>query len=172
MYFPDLTPFNARRVEYVAVGWLSREHPFPRGESPPAFVKRLAKLVEVPCCLTLGLHRCEFCDKHPAAAGNGQIHLPHGAGRWYCAPQLIHHYVVAHSYRAPDEFITAVLCAPPSAFKPPETYVGACPECRRSIRLRITLNSRPRSTECTRCDARLVVEPDERIGFRVVSATG
>jgi hypothetical protein len=32
-----------------------------------------------------------------------------GDGRVYAAPSLVHHYVIAHGYRPPDEFIAAVL---------------------------------------------------------------
>jgi hypothetical protein len=32
-----------------------------------------------------------------------------GESTVYAAPVLIHHYVVAHDYRPPDEFIAAVL---------------------------------------------------------------
>jgi hypothetical protein len=32
-----------------------------------------------------------------------------GSGKVYAAPTLVHHYVVAHDYRPPDEFIAAVL---------------------------------------------------------------
>jgi CheY-like chemotaxis protein len=32
-----------------------------------------------------------------------------GNGKVYAAPWLVHHYVVAHNYRPPDEFIAAVL---------------------------------------------------------------
>ncbi len=39
------------------------------------------------------------------ADGVGATH----AGKVYAAPSLVHHYVVAHDYRPPDEFIAAVL---------------------------------------------------------------
>jgi hypothetical protein len=43
--------------------------------------------------------------------GNGEIRVPGLSGVVYVAPVLVAHYVEAHNYRPPDEFIQAVLSA-------------------------------------------------------------
>ena len=168
MYYADLTVFPQKTGDIIAVGWLSLENVFPRGVVPQNFVRRLAKLSTVPRCPTFGVHPCDFCEGEERPVGNGQIHVPAGGGRWYAAPQLIYHYVVAHTYRPPDEYIVAVLLAPPSAFKPFAGEVGRCPSCRKTVRL--WLRSRPREIECERCGAELLVARDDE-GWCHVSLT-
>ncbi|MCX7805518.1 MAG: hypothetical protein N3A38_10060 [Planctomycetota bacterium] len=49
-------------------------------------------------------------------------------GKIYAAPTLIYHYVVAHKYRPPQEFIDAVMTCEPDwcrhAKKPREKRIG------------------------------------------------
>jgi hypothetical protein len=40
--------------------------------------------------------------------GSGEIRVP-GDRKVYAAPILIHHYVEAHGYKPPEEFIEAVI---------------------------------------------------------------
>lgn len=60
---------------------------------------------------TRGFHTCEFCGGREKAVGNAEIRVP-GEGRMYAAPSLVHHYVVAHGYKPPEEFIAAVMAFP------------------------------------------------------------
>ena len=46
--------------------------------------------------------------KHTAYLGNGEIRV-RGEAAYYASPTLIYHYVVAHHYKPPEEFIEAVL---------------------------------------------------------------
>jgi hypothetical protein len=41
--------------------------------------------------------------------GSAEIRVPGSGGRIYAAPDLIYHYVEAHGYRPPDEFVEAVM---------------------------------------------------------------
>ena len=41
-------------------------------------------------------------------SGSAEIRV-RGANRVYAAPELVYHYVVAHQYKPPREFIEAVL---------------------------------------------------------------
>ena len=60
-------------------------------------------------------HLCEYCDKQMegdktvCAMGNGEIRVIGKDGQVYSAPKLIIHYIEAHGYKVPDEFIEAVM---------------------------------------------------------------
>jgi hypothetical protein len=125
-YYPDLTPFEYKPDEHAMlnVGWLSKEHPFPRGPVPKAFADELRRMAEVPVHLTRGCHVCDFCVP-PAdiiavepryedvwemfRCGNGEVHVRSETNIVYCAPALVIHYVSEHQYQPPSEFIAAVL---------------------------------------------------------------
>lgn len=112
-WFEDLTAYsNCRWPEpnTVNVGWLDREHPFPKGKTPPEFRKRLTVLCRNPPgrFVTKGYHVCEFCGK---VAGGNEIRVLAGE-KVYAAPVLIFHYVISHRYLPPKEFIEAVMRSP------------------------------------------------------------
>ncbi len=44
-------------------------------------------------------------DPLPGTTGNGEIRITAASGTTYVAPVLILHYVVAHGYLPPQEFI-------------------------------------------------------------------
>ena len=125
-YIEDLTPCSYLDEEgdygLVAVGWLSRTHAFQRGAVPPRFRKRLTALLIWPYCPTayLGSHTCEFCapvgpqpDDRRYPSGTANLLVP-GNNVIYACPELIGHYIDAHDYRPPDEFVAAVLECPPT----------------------------------------------------------
>ena len=104
-------------VRVLAVGWLGW-FTLRRGATPERFRVLLGKLCRRPpvATATLGLHPCllgrckwrwwfgsRFC------AGSCEIIVPGREGIVYHAPALIAHYVRAHRYRPPREFIEAVL---------------------------------------------------------------
>jgi len=99
-----------------AVGWLSSEHPFTQGEVPAGFLARLREFAEkwgdstdaLGWGLALGWHDCELCDQSMAS---GNFGVPSGE-LLFIAPEMVPHYVEAHHYRPPDEFIAAVMSSP------------------------------------------------------------
>ena len=114
-YFPDLTPYKylcptKPQRHTFNIGWLSKEFPYDQGESPAEFKQRLAFFCESPSTrfMTAGMHTCEFCGQ---AVGSTEIRIIAGK-KSYAAPVLVFHYVDAHRYRPPQEFIDAVLKAP------------------------------------------------------------
>jgi hypothetical protein len=131
MYFPDLTPYEYGRSEPRAnllnVGWLSAAHSFPSGAPDDRLIAALQRLVASPVNLYRGLHLCEFCPSPPLktppagirlrkplrATGNGEIRVAATNGITYVAPVLVLHYVVAHGYLPPQEFIDAVIDSTP-----------------------------------------------------------
>jgi hypothetical protein len=112
-FFEDLTPYACVHFEKdppgtLNVGWLDRSHPYSTGATSPEFQHKLARLCAQPVRQTRGLHRCPFCHGRDRPGGSAEIRVGAG-GRIYAAPTLVHHYVAAHNYRPPDEFIAAVL---------------------------------------------------------------
>ena len=148
MYFPDLSPYeHCWPAEYEAafcglpvrnMGWLSADRPVPTGEVPEDLPARLldlcaTQLWQNPGLHLMGFHNCEFCPVSlPGAAvdapGHGRIHLGSdeirvlGRNCAYAAPNLIYHYVTAHRYQPPDDFIAAVLKAPARQSRALEMY--------------------------------------------------
>jgi hypothetical protein len=47
----------------------------------------------------------------PGTAGNGEIRIAAASGVIFVAPVLILHYVAAHSYKPPREFLDAAISA-------------------------------------------------------------
>jgi hypothetical protein len=111
-FYPDLSPYEYALDEpagTVNLGWLEPSQPYPTGQTPQAFRARLLDLCRRPVNLTVGYHACPFCPAgQPAPRGSGEIRVP-GNARVYAAPALIHHYVEAHGYKPPEEFVQAVL---------------------------------------------------------------
>lgn len=100
-----------------AIGWLSSSHPYPRGEaSPTAFVAKLREvcaawgggLVDLGWPAAGGSHTCDFCGSFWAS---GNIGIP-SLDVLYAAPEMVAHYVEAHGYLPPEEFVATVLACP------------------------------------------------------------
>jgi hypothetical protein len=112
-YFDDLTPYIYFHSEEdqpgsVNIGWLDRKRPFPTGKTSKEFRAKLKQLCRRPVKQTRGFLPCYFCKGRDRPHGSAEIRVA-GAGKVYAAPTLVHHYVVAHDYRPPEEFIAAVL---------------------------------------------------------------
>lgn len=129
-YHADLTDYEytfsdtERRyngLPLVNIGWMEPPNPMPTGDVPAGFPERLAafcardKLVTLLC----GSQGCGFCKisysdlirRYGNPLGNGEIRVI-GDGVAYAAPPLICHYVAAHSYLPPPEFVEAVMNGP------------------------------------------------------------
>ena len=112
-FFEDLTPYTYIHPEEEApatlnIGWLAPDHTFPTGPTSEEFRAKLGRLCERRVKQTRGLHRCYFCRGRERPASSAEMRVA-GGGEVYAAPSLVHHYVVAHDYRPPDEFVSAVL---------------------------------------------------------------
>jgi len=125
-HFDDLTPYVYFHPEEEApgtvnVGWLDASHPFPTGETSAGFRAKLERLCRHRVKRTRGRYLCDFCKGPQKPGGSAEIRVA-GSGSIYAAPELIHHYVSAHDYLPPEEFIQAV-----SAWEPvtePEEDAG------------------------------------------------
>jgi hypothetical protein len=112
-HFEDLTPYTYMHPEEEApqtvnIGWLDRWHSFPVGETSEAFRIRLQQLCLDRMKRTRGFHSCDFCRGRNKPGSSAEIRVP-GRKRIYAAPELVYHYVAAHNYLPPGEFIDAVL---------------------------------------------------------------
>jgi hypothetical protein len=123
--FKDLSRYSyddtvKSKSRLVNIGWLGADAPFPEGDTDPKVVAVLARLAVDSQNVMRGYHYCEFCDAESpllvdvpgvgeAVLGTGEIHVPAGDdGPVYVAPTLVVHYIEAHHYRPPDEFVRAV----------------------------------------------------------------
>lgn len=121
MYFPDLAPcsYNIPEPKGFSVGWLDKAHGYPRGPVPPGFVERLIEICGRPVVRHRGFHVCEFCDFEPdptfarqkaaGALSSAVIRVVGRHGGVYHSPAMFRHYVEAHGYQPPREFLEAVM---------------------------------------------------------------
>jgi hypothetical protein len=128
-WFPDLSQWDNFASESApvlqAVGWLARGHPYNTGEVSEQFFEKLCRLLNNPWepFASAGMHFCDFCT-FTGGNGSGQYkgHKISGASshilfipadhQIYVAPESIAHYIDAHQYLPPQEFIDAVLACP------------------------------------------------------------
>jgi hypothetical protein len=127
MYIPDLAFYNygfrgrTPLSDVKAVGWLSAAYPFSTGEVEGELVQKLERLSIIARVNdTRGFHCCEFCggqqiylqygDKR-RLLGTAEVWIPGDEDILYAAPDLIVHYIHAHRYLPPSEFLVALSSA-------------------------------------------------------------
>lgn len=127
-YFEDLSAWPLAGVTnnaLKAVGWLEEARCYTKGEVTDRFFEALLQLLVQPWqpAVAAGRHACSLCrfSGGPAqitfrgttvTTGTSNIYVP-GEAVIYVAPSLIAHYVDAHEYQPPSEFVDAVLRCPP-----------------------------------------------------------
>lgn len=96
-----------------AVGWLGRESEWPKGSVSSEFLSKLKELCAEPWepLVCGGGHACDLCQFDAPWFGSN-VFVPSRANI-YVAPVGIVHYIAAHWYLPPEEFIQAVLACPP-----------------------------------------------------------
>jgi hypothetical protein len=111
-YFPDLS--NKCQIasgdDVRAIGWLDKIHSFTTGSVNPDFLQSLKQHIAQRWTIVLaaGVHECELCSKF---ASGGNVIIPTETFV-YIAPEMISHYIEAHNYKPPDEFIKTVIDCP------------------------------------------------------------
>jgi hypothetical protein len=116
-YFPDLTPWSCfGHDRLIAVGWLEGGKPFPTGSVDPALVAKLRALFVDAWqpVHSLGPYKCTLCSRWKLfgrPVSQRKLFVP-GTGFLYVAPDLILHYIEAHQYAPPAEFLEAVRACP------------------------------------------------------------
>ncbi|MEU4490215.1 hypothetical protein AB0H94_35995 [Streptomyces purpurascens] len=120
-YLPATVPGN---VEALNVGWLDEGKPYAKGSVPDGFLGELSLLArDATQARTRGWHACPMRHVGEAVAypvtygisgselclGGAEIRVVSKTGEWLIAPDLVLHYVAAHSYSPPNDFVDAVL---------------------------------------------------------------
>jgi hypothetical protein len=123
-------------VQGVAVGWLDDSHGFSTGQPDTGFVEALADACRAQLrAITRGWMVGTICwsaghSAYPTTAliggeeralGSAEIWVVREDGVWLCAPNMILHYVTAHSYLPPADFVSALKAgrfAPPVSQSP------------------------------------------------------
>jgi hypothetical protein len=133
-YFPDLSPYaygHGSHPGVVHVGWLDNEHPYAMGSVDVGLIDKMKRLASGPVELYRGKHLCELCVEPPdlvktflpngividpqcswaqwidGRSSNGEIRVSR-EGTTFAAPVLIVHYIEAHRYFPPDQFLKAI----------------------------------------------------------------
>jgi uncharacterized protein (DUF952 family) len=111
-YFPDLSTqafvWGGERVR--SIGWLDDVNEFQRGPVAPISLDLLKQHVATAFHFSAfaGVHECELCGN---VKDNGNLFVP-TPNVVYVAPVMIVHYIEAHAYRPPDEFLDALAACP------------------------------------------------------------
>ncbi len=121
---PYSATLSARGIPLVAVGWLSSVHEFDRGRVSEAFFRVLCGHLTArwePPYACAGMHDCDLCqfgrsttrfkDIEFGSASGSELFIPSGDSI-FVAPVNIAHYIAAHHYLPPADFIRAVETCP------------------------------------------------------------
>jgi hypothetical protein len=125
----DLTPYTGCDcdktigLDPLAIGFVTRKHPFQTGKVPPKFLQKLLPFCH-PSKTVCQMHRTQNSalggeqivveiNGEQITLGGAEIRII-GEEEIYAAPDLVYHYVSDHNYLPPDEFIQAVLKGPDS----------------------------------------------------------
>jgi hypothetical protein len=124
-YFKDLSDYEYTLAPLAHspaknIGWLAKEHSFETAEPSAELLEVLRSYCTVQINQTRGLYRCPFCLMRPQVdlrglpftLGSAEIRVFSENGVVYAAPNLIYHYVAAHRYHPPAEFLRAVAKSP------------------------------------------------------------
>ena len=133
-YYADLSPYAYADHDQpmLNVGWLDHRYPFPTGVVEPDVVARLVDLAATyRRAIIRGVQDCYFCGAEAPLRmprdggrgyvwlGTGEIRLESQEGLLYAAPTMICHYVEAHHYLPPEQFLDALRTG---CVGPPESY--------------------------------------------------
>lgn len=125
-FLRDLSRWPGRELgdRALAVGWLDAEHDFATGPVEAEFFGRLVELLKSPWqpAVAAGRHACPFCrfSGGPSrlsyagqviAIGASNLVVP-TKGAIFVAPSMAAHYIDAHGYSPPLEFVRAVMECP------------------------------------------------------------
>lgn len=104
----------------LCVGWLDDQHPIVTGPPSVELITRLWGFAAYQVLPYFGVEACPLCgtaisrEIEPGRwlnLGSAEIRIFHDGSIFAC-PNLIPHFVEAHHYASPDEFVRAVLDGP------------------------------------------------------------
>jgi hypothetical protein len=94
------------------IGWLHPNHEYVKGFVDSDLAEEIVRKLSTSRCFLYqrGMHECEFCKN---ACGSGVLLFPCPESRIvFISPSMLPHYITAHSYSPPANFIQAVLTGP------------------------------------------------------------
>jgi len=109
-YYPDLSPYSYCQSprDMLNVGWLSAQHPYPKGLVDERVLDALKVLAFAYENQMRGFHHCDLCSADrpfffggPAGdakvwLGSAEIFVEGADGTCYAAPDLVIHYITEH----------------------------------------------------------------------------
>ena len=99
------------------IGWIGNGSEFVLAEPAEETLQAIWEHCKISIAYMPGIHRCEFCDDFSYYAerngeylmlGGSEIRVFSPRGEIYAAPTLIYHYMHAHYYQPPAEFLRAL----------------------------------------------------------------
>ena len=109
---------NGRPIEdykFVAVGYLSIDKEFEKGEVSANFLTKLKVLWNEGTVLSsMGHHECEFCEgsfgtEERATSSSEKELIDRENKIKYIFPEMIFHYITKHKFKPSNEFIEFVM---------------------------------------------------------------
>ena len=103
------------KCKVVAIGYLSIDEEFEKGEVSQNFLTKLKVLWgEGNTIGSLGFHECEFCidegNYKNRGKSNSEKELTDNENKVkYKFPEMIFHYITEHKFKPPNEFIEFVM---------------------------------------------------------------
>jgi hypothetical protein len=116
-YYSDLSNYVVDHRSFPNVknvGWLDRDHAFNTGDVSEPLRLRLRQLAKAKYTnQSRGFHYCELCSEEDPRVdgvrlGSAEIWVPSSSTEFYASPDLIVHYVDAHAYVPPAEYLDAL----------------------------------------------------------------
>ena len=112
-------------IPLISVGWLEAGDLFPRGKVSKEFFDKLCQDLTrrwKPPFVMTGFHDCSLCqfsicttsrfkDHVLGSRSNAELYVPDGR-QIYVTPVSIAHYIDAHDYCPPDDFVKALMVCP------------------------------------------------------------
>lgn len=127
MQIADLSPIRRHGLDARAEGWLGSEG-FHAGVVPADLLERLTKLVVFKSSFFGScLHPCPLCGSERVEGryegairilGTAELWIP-DERCWFASPNLLLHYISAHGYCPPAEYLTALASVDFDASRPP-----------------------------------------------------
>ncbi len=96
----------------IAVGWLSIDEEFEKGEVSTNFLTKLKVLWSEGITLgTCGFHVCEFCTEkgNKGTSSSEKTLIDKKNNIKYLFPKMIFHYIEKHKFKPSNEFIEFVM---------------------------------------------------------------
>ncbi len=116
--FNEFLSENGRPIEdykFVAIGYLSIDEEFEKGEVSTSFLTKLKVLWDEGMTLgSMGHHECEFCidegNYEGRATSSSEKELVDRENKIkYLFPEMIFHYIIEHKFKPSNEFIEFVM---------------------------------------------------------------